>query len=84
MAGRGRRRLGRSLRHLIDTITDLQQRGVGFRSLQEQIDTTTPSGKLIFHIFGAMSSKVRWPWSIRSALGPRNGPARLSGSDADR
>ena len=52
-------RLGRSLRHLIDTITDLQQRDVGFRSLQEQIDTTTPGGKLIFHIFGALAEFER-------------------------
>jgi len=52
-------RLGRSLRHLIDTIGDLQRRGVGFRSLQENIDTTTPGGKLIFHIFGALAEFVR-------------------------
>ena len=48
-------RLGRSLRHLIDTIAELQRRDVGFRSLQENIDTTTPGGKLIFHIFGALA-----------------------------
>ena len=35
-------------RHLIDTISDLQQRDVGIRSLQEQIDTTTPGGTLVF------------------------------------
>ena len=46
-------RLGRSLRHLIDTVGELERRGVGFRSLQESIDTSTPAGKLIFHIFGA-------------------------------
>jgi|SRR5215216_3316839 len=46
-------RLGRSLRHLIDTITALAERGVGFKSLQENIDTTTSGGKLVFHIFGA-------------------------------
>src|SRR3712207_9556284 len=43
-------RLGRSLRHLIETITGLQERGVGFRSLTEAIDTTTSSGKLVFQI----------------------------------
>jgi DNA invertase Pin-like site-specific DNA recombinase len=43
-------RLGRSLRHLIDTVTVLQMRGIGFKSLQESIDTTTSSGKLVFHI----------------------------------
>jgi DNA invertase Pin-like site-specific DNA recombinase len=40
-------RLGRSLRHLVDTVTGLADRGVGFRSLQEAIDTTTPGGKLV-------------------------------------
>ena len=44
---------------LIDTIADLQQRGVGFRSVQESIDTTTPGGKLIFHIFGALAEFER-------------------------
>src|SRR3954453_20117849 len=44
-------RLGRSLPHLIETVFHLQQRGVGFRSLQEQIDTTTSGGKLAFHVF---------------------------------
>src|SRR5207248_6446168 len=39
-------RLGRSLRHLVDTVTGLAERGIGFRSLQESIDTTTPGGKL--------------------------------------
>src|SRR4029450_4183129 len=47
-------RLGRSLRHLVDTITGLANRGVGFRSLQEAIDTTTPGGKLVFHVFAAL------------------------------
>src|SRR5215213_7847605 len=42
-------RLGRSLPHLIETITNLEQEGIGFRSLTEQIDTTTSGGKLIFH-----------------------------------
>jgi DNA invertase Pin-like site-specific DNA recombinase len=52
-------RLGRSLRHLIDTITDLAARGVGFRSLTESIDTTSSGGKLIFHIFGALAEFER-------------------------
>ena len=46
-------RLGRSLKHLLVVITDLEQRRIGFRSLTENIDTTTPGGKLIFHVFGA-------------------------------
>src|SRR6476469_4806628 len=40
-------RLGRSLKHLIETIGQLQERGIGFRSIQENIDTTTSGGKLI-------------------------------------
>ena len=52
-------RLGRSLRHLIDTITALNDRGVGFKSLQENIDTTTSGGKLVFHIFGALAEFER-------------------------
>jgi hypothetical protein len=54
-------RLGRSLRHLIDTVTSLNERGVGFKSLQENIDTTTGGGKLIFHIFGALEApSIGW------------------------
>jgi len=45
-------RFGRSLRHLIDVVTGLDERGVGFRSLQENIDTTTAGGRLVFHLFG--------------------------------
>jgi DNA invertase Pin-like site-specific DNA recombinase len=52
-------RLGRSLQHLIATVTDLQSRGVGFRSLTEQIDTTTSGGKLVFHVFGALAEFER-------------------------
>jgi DNA invertase Pin-like site-specific DNA recombinase len=52
-------RLGRSLTHLIETIRQLQERGVGFRSLQEQIDTTTSGGKLVFHVFGALAEFER-------------------------
>src|SRR5512135_2111608 len=44
-------RLGRSLRHLIETITALNNRRVGFQSITESIDTTTSGGKPIFHIF---------------------------------
>ncbi len=52
-------RLGRSLRHLIETVTELEQRGVGFKSLTEAIDTTSPGGKLVFHIFGALAEFER-------------------------
>jgi len=52
-------RLGRSLRHLIDTVTRLDERGVGFRSLRESIDTTTAGGRLVFHLFGALAQFER-------------------------
>jgi DNA invertase Pin-like site-specific DNA recombinase len=58
-------RLGRSLRHLVDTITNLGERGVGFRSLQEAIDTTTPAASW------CSTSSPPWPssnatWSARA------------------
>jgi DNA invertase Pin-like site-specific DNA recombinase len=52
-------RLGRSLRHLIDTVGQLEQKGIGFKSLQESIDTTSSGGKLVFHIFGALAEFER-------------------------
>ncbi|WP_044345738.1 recombinase family protein [Pseudomonas meliae] len=52
-------RLGRSLPHLIETIGALEARGVGFRSLMENIDTTTSGGRLIFHVFGALGQFER-------------------------
>jgi DNA invertase Pin-like site-specific DNA recombinase len=52
-------RLDRSLPHLISTMTDLEGCGIGFKSLTENIDTTTSGGKLIFHIFGALAEFER-------------------------
>lgn len=52
-------RLGRSLQHLIEVVAALAERGIGFKSLAEQIDTTTPGGKLIFHVFGALAEFER-------------------------
>ncbi len=52
-------RLGRSLRHLIETLGALEARGVGFTSLQEHLDTTTSGGKLVFHLFGALAEFER-------------------------
>jgi len=52
-------RLGRSLPHLIETVAALEKRGVGFRSITEAIDTTTPGGRLVFHLFGALGQFER-------------------------
>ncbi len=52
-------RLARSLRQLIETVEDLEKRGIGFESLTEQINTTSASGRLTFHIFGAMAEFER-------------------------
>ena len=48
-------RFGRSLRELIDLVNELRKRGVELVSLRESIDTTTPGGKLVFHVFGAVA-----------------------------
>jgi DNA invertase Pin-like site-specific DNA recombinase len=72
-------RRGRSLRHLVDTVTGLAERGVGFRSLQEATDTTTPGGKLIFHVFAALAEferdlvRERTSAGLAAARGRRGG-----------
>lgn len=52
-------RIGRSLSHLVQTIADLEKQGIGFKSVHESIDTTTSTGKLIFHIFAALAEFER-------------------------
>jgi DNA invertase Pin-like site-specific DNA recombinase len=52
-------RLGRSIRHLIDQLHSLEEKKVGFRSLQETIDTTSSGGRLIFHVFAALAEFER-------------------------
>jgi DNA invertase Pin-like site-specific DNA recombinase len=52
-------RLGRSMSHLIEKVGELAARGVGFRSLTEQIDTTTSAGMLVFNIFGPLAQFER-------------------------
>ncbi len=52
-------RFGRSLKDLISNVAILRERGVGFRSLTEAVDTTTPGGQLVFHIFGALAEFER-------------------------
>jgi hypothetical protein len=52
-------RLGRSMSHLIEKVGELAARGIGFRSLTENIDTTTPGGMLVFNIFGSLAQFER-------------------------
>lgn len=52
-------RLGRSMKHLIESITELEAKGIGFRSIAENIDTTTSGGRLVFHLFGALAQFER-------------------------
>ena len=52
-------RLGRSLKHLVETVQTLQAAGIGFKSLQENLDTTSSGGKLVFHFFAALAEFER-------------------------
>lgn len=52
-------RLARSMKQLIETVEGLEERGIGFQSVTEKIDTTTSGGKLVFHIFGALAEFER-------------------------
>jgi DNA invertase Pin-like site-specific DNA recombinase len=52
-------RLGRSFKHLIELMAELEAERIGFQSVTESIDTTTPGGKLVFHIFGALAELER-------------------------
>jgi len=69
-------RLGRSLKQLIETVTMLAERGIELRSLKENIDTTTPTGKLLFHIIGAMAEFERDVISERTQAGLEAARAR--------
>jgi len=62
-------RLARSLRHLLQLIDELTSRGVGFRSLTESIDTTTATGRLVLHLFGALGEFERDLLRERTAAG---------------
>lgn len=69
-------RLGRSLKHLIETVNGLADRKVGFQSLRESMDTTTSGGKLIFHVFGALAEFERELIRERTQAGLRAARAR--------
>lgn len=69
-------RLGRSLRELVNLITKLQETGVEFKSLQDNIDTTTPAGKLTFHLFAALAEFERDIISSRTKAGLESAKAR--------
>jgi DNA invertase Pin-like site-specific DNA recombinase len=49
----------RSLADLITLVAELRRRGIGFRSLHEALDTTTPGGRLVFHVFAALAEFIR-------------------------
>ena len=62
-------RLGRTLKKLILLIEELSAKGIGFKSLRESIDTTTPGGRLVFHVFGALAEFERALISERTKAG---------------
>lgn len=69
-------RLGRSLKHLIETVGALDERGIGFQSLTENIDTTTSGGRLVFHLFGALGQFERDLIRERTKAGLKAAAAR--------
>jgi len=69
-------RLGRSLRDLVQRVEDLQKQGIGFRSLNESIDTTSPTGKFQFHLFSALAEFERELIRERTMAGLRAARAR--------
>ena len=62
-------RLARSLRDLLDIVEVIKERGAGFRSLAEDIDTTTPAGRLVFHVFASIAQFERERISERTKEG---------------
>lgn len=86
-------RLGRSLKHLIETMQELERRGIGFQSLSEGIDSKSPTGKLLFHVIGAVAEFERSLISERTRAGlqasKRRGqtlgrPRRMSSLEVER
>ncbi len=69
-------RLARSLKQLIETVEDLEERGIQFKSLTEGIDTTTANGRLVFHIMGALAEFERSLIRERTIAGLESARAR--------
>jgi DNA invertase Pin-like site-specific DNA recombinase len=69
-------RLGRSLRHLVNTRTELKARGATFVSLRDNLDLSTPSGRLMFNVIGAMAEFERALIQERVKAGLRNARAK--------
>jgi DNA invertase Pin-like site-specific DNA recombinase len=62
-------RLGRTMPHLVNTVTDFAARGIGFQSITEAMDTTTAGGELLFHVMGALAQFERRLNAERSRAG---------------
>jgi DNA invertase Pin-like site-specific DNA recombinase len=75
-------RLGRSLKHLIETVTRLKEQGISFKSLTENIDTSTATGNLVFQIFGALAEFERNLITERTVAGLES--ARMRGRKGGR
>jgi DNA invertase Pin-like site-specific DNA recombinase len=69
-------RIGRSLKDLIETVNTLKARGIGLKVLTQNLDTTTPSGMLIFHVFGAIAEFEKSLIQERTAAGDLAGRRR--------
>ncbi len=69
-------RLGLSLRDLIEIVRTLEGKGIGFKNIQESIDTTTPGGKLVFHVFAALAEFERDIIRERTHAGLRKASVR--------
>jgi DNA invertase Pin-like site-specific DNA recombinase len=69
-------RLGRSLRELIDLVGELERRGVGFRGLKENLDTSSASGRLVFHVFASIAEFERELIRERTLAGLESARAR--------